>query len=81
MHASVRPALTVNVTSMVGATGREPPAPGPMRMTVSHVNFFYGTKQTLFDINLNIAANKVTALIGSLRLRQIDFAAHHESHA
>jgi len=35
-----------------------------MRMTVSKVNFFYGTKQTLFDINLGIAANKVTALIG-----------------
>jgi phosphate transport system ATP-binding protein len=35
-----------------------------MRMTVSHVNFFYGAKQTLFDINLGIAANKVTALIG-----------------
>src|SRR5207245_7003031 len=31
---------------------------------VSKVNFFYGTKQTLFDINLGIAANKVTALIG-----------------
>lgn len=35
-----------------------------MRMTISKVNFFYGTKQTLFDINLGIATNKITALIG-----------------
>ena len=35
-----------------------------MRMTVSKVNFWYGAKQTLFDINLGIATNKVTALIG-----------------
>ncbi|PYT99571.1 MAG: phosphate ABC transporter ATP-binding protein [Acidobacteria bacterium] len=35
-----------------------------MRMTVSKVNFFYGSKQTLFDISLGIATNKVTALIG-----------------
>ncbi len=35
-----------------------------MRMSVSHLNFYYGLKQTLFDINLGIAANKLTALIG-----------------
>ncbi|HEX2663705.1 MAG TPA: phosphate ABC transporter ATP-binding protein PstB [Candidatus Acidoferrum sp.] len=33
-------------------------------MTVSKVNFFYGSKQTLFDITMGIATNKVTALIG-----------------
>jgi len=35
-----------------------------MRMTVSKVNFFYGSKQTLFDISMGVATNKVTALIG-----------------
>jgi phosphate transport system ATP-binding protein len=35
-----------------------------MRMTISKVNFFYGTKQILFDINLGVAANKITSLIG-----------------
>jgi phosphate transport system ATP-binding protein len=35
-----------------------------MRMSVSKVNFFYGPKQALFDVNLGIATNKVTALIG-----------------
>jgi phosphate transport system ATP-binding protein len=35
-----------------------------MRMTVSKVNFYYGPKQVLFDISVNIASNKVTSLIG-----------------
>jgi phosphate transport system ATP-binding protein len=35
-----------------------------MRMTISKVNFWYGAKQTLFDISLGIATSKVTALIG-----------------
>jgi phosphate transport system ATP-binding protein len=35
-----------------------------MRMNISKVNFFYGEKQTLFDINMGIAQNRVTALIG-----------------
>jgi len=33
-------------------------------ITTRHVNFFYGTKQALFDITLNIPAKQVTALIG-----------------
>ena len=35
-----------------------------MRMTVSDLNFFYGKTQSLHHVNLQIAANKVTALIG-----------------
>ena len=64
--ASVRQAVSVNITP-TGTTqsiNREPAAPGPIRMNVNKVNFFYGAKQTLFDISLGIAANKVTALIG-----------------
>jgi phosphate transport system ATP-binding protein len=63
--ASVRSAVSVKITPPVSApTGREPQAPLVMRMTVSKVNFYYGPKQVLFDINLNIASNKVTSLIG-----------------
>ena len=36
----------------------------PVRMKVKSVNFYYGKKQTLFDVNLSVATNKVTALIG-----------------
>ncbi len=35
-----------------------------MRFEVSQLNFFYGPKQALFGIDLNIAVNQVTALIG-----------------
>ncbi|HEX9344273.1 MAG TPA: phosphate ABC transporter ATP-binding protein, partial [Candidatus Acidoferrum sp.] len=46
------------------AVNREPASALSMRMTISKVNFFYGAKQTLFDVNLGIATNKVTSLIG-----------------
>src|SRR5271166_4640179 len=65
MNVSVRSPLPVNITPPSGAlSGREMPSAASMRMTVSHVNFFYGPKQSLFDINLGIANNRVTALIG-----------------
>ena len=65
MPASARSAVTVNLTptGVVNAS-RETAAPAPIRMTVSKVNFFYGSKQTLFDVNMSVAANRVTALIG-----------------
>jgi phosphate transport system ATP-binding protein len=66
MHASVRPAVTINITPNIGsgAASQAMPAALPMRMTISQVNFFYGSKQVLFDISLGIATNKITALIG-----------------
>ncbi len=35
-----------------------------MRMLVSNLNFYYGKTQALFNVNLRIATNQVTALIG-----------------
>lgn len=35
-----------------------------MRMLISSLNFYYGKSQALFNVNLRIAANQVTALIG-----------------
>src|SRR5260370_42075188 len=65
MQASARPALAVNLKPPgIANTSRESITPASMRMTVSKVNFYYGEKQTLFDINMNIAQNRVTALIG-----------------
>src|SRR5271169_2416403 len=65
MHATVRPAVSVNIPPIAtSSTARETPSALSMRMTISKVNFYYGAKQTLFDINLGIATNKVTALIG-----------------
>jgi ABC-type multidrug transport system fused ATPase/permease subunit len=73
MHASVRPAVSVKIppTAVTTTAFPELSAALKMRMTISKVNFFYGPKQTLFDVNMGIAASKVTALIGP----------HLESHA
>src|SRR6266403_5173460 len=64
MHASVRPALTVNIPPIATSPARETSAALAMRMTISKLNFFYGAKQTLFDVSMGIAVNKVTSLIG-----------------
>jgi phosphate transport system ATP-binding protein len=65
MQASARPALSVNLKPTgIANTSRETVAPSSMRMDIKKVNFFYGAKQTLFEINLGIANNRVTALIG-----------------
>src|SRR5215467_1554080 len=62
--ASVRPAVPVNIPPTPVTAPRESNAALSMRMTISKVNFFYGSKQSLFDINMGIATNKITALIG-----------------
>src|SRR6058998_1011105 len=65
MQASVRPALSVNLPPIVtSAAARETPEALAMRMTISKLDFFYGAKQTLFDVSMGIATSKVTALIG-----------------
>src|SRR5436305_6428058 len=65
MQASVRPALSVNLPPIVTtAAARETPEALAMRMTISKLDFFYGAKQTLFDVSMGIATNKVTSLIG-----------------
>lgn len=37
---------------------------GEIKISVRHLNFYYGDKQAIFDNNLDIAANRVTAFIG-----------------
>jgi len=64
MGAPSKPGLSVNIASTHGGGTRETAAALPMRMTISKVNFYYGSKQILFDINMGIADKKVTALIG-----------------
>src|SRR5437588_11543620 len=65
MQAAVRPALTVNLPPIAtSASARETPEALSMRMTISKLDFFYGPKQTLFDVSMGIAVNKVTSLIG-----------------
>jgi phosphate transport system ATP-binding protein len=37
---------------------------GPVKVSAKDVNVFYGEKQALFDVSLDVADNSVTALIG-----------------
>jgi phosphate transport system ATP-binding protein len=65
MQASHKQEISVNIAANFSTpANRETGAPLAMRMTVSKLNFFYGAKQILFDINMGIADKKVTALIG-----------------
>src|SRR2546427_5978081 len=65
MHATVRPALSVNLPPIVTSTAaRETASALSMRMTITKVNFLYGSKQVLFDVSMGVATNKVTSLIG-----------------
>jgi phosphate transport system ATP-binding protein len=40
------------------------PQTSPPKMRASHVSFFYGSSQALYDISLDFMTNRVTALIG-----------------
>jgi phosphate transport system ATP-binding protein len=54
---------TKTQSSAVNPDGIEP-AQTLRKLSVSHLNFFYGTHQVLYDISLDIQANGITALIG-----------------
>ncbi len=43
---------------------KETPEDSGIRISVRHLNFFYGDKQVLYDNSLDIAKNRVTAFIG-----------------
>jgi phosphate transport system ATP-binding protein len=65
MQASARPEFSVKiVTNLTTPASRETAVALSMRMTISKLNFFYGPKQILFEINMGIADKRVTALIG-----------------
>lgn len=65
MQGSPNPGLSVNISAPTGNTGaKEHAAAAPMRMSIKKVNFFYGSKQILFDVSMGIADKRVTALIG-----------------
>ncbi len=56
------PSLPAQVTPQSGADTAAGGAEA--KLDVSNLNFYYGKHHTLFDINLNIPANRITALIG-----------------
>jgi phosphate transport system ATP-binding protein len=55
-------------TQTISGTSPHPSPKGKdlnsVKMRASHVDFFYGSFQALYDVNLEFQSNKVTALIG-----------------
>jgi phosphate transport system ATP-binding protein len=65
MQATPNSGLSLNISATAGAvSAKENAASLPLRMQISNLNFFYGSKQILFDISMGIADKRVTALIG-----------------
>src|SRR5690348_17215076 len=64
MHASVRPAVSLNITPAPTGSMSRPLSALPMRMNINQLNFYYAAKQVLLDISMGIATNRITALIG-----------------
>jgi phosphate transport system ATP-binding protein len=61
----------------------------PIKISARHLNFYYGKSQALFDNNLDIEANRITAVIGPsgcgksthLRIYNRIFELYREQHA
>ena len=49
---------------MTDPTSTDSQKESPLRFQIRSSNFFYGPKQAVFELNLNIPINRVTALIG-----------------
>ncbi len=50
-------------SSQAGGRGKEPPSE-KSSVSIEDFSFWYGIKQALFDVNLEVLENRVTALIG-----------------
>ncbi|HOY79401.1 MAG TPA: phosphate ABC transporter ATP-binding protein PstB [Hyphomonadaceae bacterium] len=57
-----QPARTPGLHLKVANSG---PVTSPTRINLRHINAFYGAKQALFDVNLEVPDNAVTAFIGA----------------
>ncbi len=66
MSSLANPAAMVKPSMENKSTEPSPKAPALAnhKLEVSNLNFFYGPRQSLFDVNIKIPEKKVTALIG-----------------
>ncbi len=66
MGASAKPAVTTDgpKPDPVAETGEKVMTTAKPKVTVSGLNFYYGPRQALHDVSLNVAENQITALIG-----------------
>src|SRR5580704_7776135 len=63
---SPHPPVTETLVNIQSGAASAPKAAEsvPLRMQVRNLNFYYGKVHALHNINLNVATNRVTALIG-----------------
>jgi len=59
-----RPGIIAIATDFAGRKESEFVSNGAIKVKVEKMNFFYGQKQALFNIDINVVEKKVTALIG-----------------
>jgi phosphate transport system ATP-binding protein len=68
MSAATKFALSketpMKVVTASPGTAKETAPDLALRMQVSNLNFYYGKTQSLFNVNVRVATNQVTALIG-----------------
>ena len=55
---------TIMADLRISRAAEDEPAPARPKVAARGVSVFYGTKQALFDVDLDVPANEVTALIG-----------------
>src|SRR5512132_2926555 len=60
---SLKDVVAARTTAGLHGVAKAAPAPEP-NIRVSSMNFFYGPKQALYDINIDIPSRRVTAFIG-----------------
>src|SRR5687768_6482028 len=58
------PFSCASVLKSVGSLTNPMPSDSTAKISAQDLNVYYGSKQALFDVNLNIPPNQVTALIG-----------------
>src|SRR5438876_7979211 len=65
MNGFANPVVMTSIPETDKPAGIDPrPATAEPKVTVGHLNFYYGARQVLDDISLTVAENKITALIG-----------------
>ncbi len=54
----------VHPLAAASSSGKAAADPAPVKVSVRHLNFYYGKHQALFDNNMDLPANRITAIIG-----------------
>ena len=65
MSTTAPPRSPLTVAPAVSSSSPEPVAEAAAKIDVSNLDFYYGTNQVLFDVNLEIGEGEMVALLGT----------------